>query len=154
MASKLFSFYLPPVLNEQLNAARSGVQVGIKQKTAWTQKIALAARNQNPERQSFKIAWVWAEYVVRTKAYDPDGLAATKKFIFDGFVAAGVFGKDNLTVLQSPSIEFFTVDSSLTKAEQFVNILLTDQPPELISFAQAVKALGGAKPLAEGVSCA
>lgn len=140
--SKLFSFRLPPVLNEQIDAARAHRQIGAGQKKNWTETIRQSALNQNPERCQFERVWIATEFVVRTHGYDPDGLAATMKFILDGLVAAGVLRNDNLTVVQSPTIEFFSVDTALKKTEQYVNILLSVTAPTDTSFAGLVKQAG------------
>lgn len=136
MSKLVFTFELPPVLNEQIEANRTNKAVGAKQKAYWTKLVAREAVIQNPDEICFNPAYLAIEYVIRTYAYDPDGLQATKKFIFDGLVIAGVLPNDNLKIIQSPLLEYFTVKNGIL--QQFVNLVISDQPLwELPSVNQA-----------------
>jgi len=98
------TYPLPPTLNDQISSARSHWAKSAATKREWTETIALLSRDL-PKFPS-KV-WIELFYSVKTFARDPDNISASRKFLMDGLVQAGVIKNDNLTIVQSPIIEWF-----------------------------------------------
>ena len=98
------TYPLPPTLNDQINSARSHWSKSAATKKKWTNTIALLSKDlpQFPDK-----VWLELFYSVKTFARDADNISASRKFLMDGLVQAGVIRNDNLTIVQSPIIEWF-----------------------------------------------
>jgi len=98
------TYPLPPTLNDQINSARSHWSKSAATKKKWTNTIALLSKDlpKFPDK-----VWLELFYSVKTFARDPDNISASRKFLMDGLVMAGVITNDNLTIVQSPIIEWF-----------------------------------------------
>jgi hypothetical protein len=84
-----------PGMNEMVDAAKGAGGVGrhyARLKAAWTLKVKAEARRQRilPVARAC-LTFEWAE---ANRRRDPDNVAAAKKLVLDGLVAAGVLPKD------------------------------------------------------------
>lgn len=95
---------LPPTLNQQINLARSHWANSAKAKREWTDKVAYKVRHYASLKGR---VWVACEFRIKNFGSDPDNVAASKKYAFDGLVKAGVIEKDSLMIIQSPTIDFY-----------------------------------------------
>jgi Holliday junction resolvase RusA-like endonuclease len=59
-------------------------------------------------------------YYLKNSKRDPDNVSASRKYIMDGLVQAGIIANDNLEIIQSPIIESFVVNTPKIK-------ILTDE---------------------------
>lgn len=103
-----FKFPLPPTLNEQINIARNNRYGSAKEKEKWTNDIATLAQEQNQPVFPGKV-WMQFIYYLKNSRRDPDNVSASRKYILDGLVQAGIIVNDNLQIIQSPIIESFIV---------------------------------------------
>lgn len=103
-----FRFPLPPCLNEQINIARNNRYGSAKEKEKWTRDIAKLAQEQNQRIFPDKV-WMQFIYYLKNSRRDPDNVSASRKYILDGLVKAGIIVNDNLQIIQSPIIECFVV---------------------------------------------
>ncbi|HEY9824856.1 MAG TPA: hypothetical protein V6D19_05370 [Stenomitos sp.] len=103
-----FRFPLPPCLNEQINIARNNRYGSAKEKEKWTNDIAALAKKQNQSSYPGKV-WMQFIYYLKNSRRDPDNVSASRKYILDGLVQAGIIVNDNLQIIQSPIIESFVV---------------------------------------------
>jgi len=98
-----YCFPLPPTMNQIIAAARSSPFVSARQKAKWTNEVALIAFNRRPFPGKVWTTWFWE---VTNLRYDEDNLVASRKFILDGLVQAGVLKDDSLQIIQTPVIHF------------------------------------------------
>lgn len=98
--------FLPPTLNEQINDARTHWTISAAKKKKYTRKIELIAA-QTLKPIDGKI-WCEYEWLVKSFARDFDNIHSSSKFIMDALIKAEIIRTDNLTVIQSPSISYFT----------------------------------------------
>ena len=114
------TYPLPPTLNDQINSARSHRALSAATKRKWTNTIAILSK----DLPVFPGA-VWLElfYSVKNFARDPDNISASRKFLMDGLVQAGIIKNDNLTIVQSPILEWF----ERGKVDQ-VTIVISSRP--------------------------
>jgi hypothetical protein len=70
--------------------------------------------------------WIDFEWFVHNHGSDPDNIAASAKYIMDGFVKGGVLTKDSLMVIQSPVVNRFRRAAS--KPEEIVIVTISDHP--------------------------
>lgn len=103
-----FRFPLPPCLNEQINIARNNRYGSAKEKEKWTNDIAALALSQSQSAFPGKV-WMQFIYYLKNSRRDPDNVSASRKYILDGLVKAGIIINDNLQIIQSPIIESFIV---------------------------------------------
>ena len=98
------TYPLPPTLTDQINSARSHWSKSAATKKKWTNTIALLSIDlpKFPDK-----VWIELFYLVKTFARDPDNISASRKFLMDGLCQAGVIRNDNLTIVQSPILEWF-----------------------------------------------
>jgi len=114
-----FTCPLPPTLNEIVREARGHWSKGAKQKKYWTHQAALACFGL-PKFPGE--VWLSFEWLVKSRANDPDNLSASAKFICDGMTYAGVITKDSLMVIQSPVIHHYG------KGNDEVIVTVSDRP--------------------------
>lgn len=77
-----------------------------RQKKEWDKSVKSAVE---PLGVKFECpVWLAFNWQTKTRANDPDNLAASAKYIMDGLVEAGVIQNDNLTVIQSPIVHHYT----------------------------------------------
>ena len=103
-----FRFPLPPTLNDQINIARNNRYGSAKEKEKWTNDIALLCLEQSKHRFPGQV-WMQFIYYLKNSRRDPDNVSASRKYILDGMVQAGIIINDNLQIIQSPIIESFIV---------------------------------------------
>lgn len=123
------TFPLPPTLNDQVDAARTHWQKSAGLKKKWTNLIVKGAIDQGMPQFPGKV-WLEFRYAVKNFGRDPDNISASRKFLMDGLVSAGVLTKDSLMIIQSPIIEWFD------RGEDSVTIVVSDRP---IWIVEAVK---------------
>lgn len=114
------TFPLPPTLNEQINEARTHWAKSATTKKKWTSEIA---RLSAPLPKFQNEVWLEFWYSINNFGRDPDNISASRKYLMDGLVAAGVIRNDNLTVIQSPILEWFVPG----EVDQ-VTITISDRP--------------------------
>jgi len=114
------TFPLPPTLNEQINEARTHWAKSATTKKKWTSKIA---RLSAPLPKFQNEVWLEFWYSINNFGRDPDNISASRKYLMDGLVAAGVIRDDNLTIIQSPILEWFVPG----EVDQ-VTITISDRP--------------------------
>ena len=114
-----FTCPLPPTLNEIVREARGHWSKGAKQKKYWTHKISLICFGlpKFPDR-----VWLSFDWLVKTRALDPDNISASAKFICDGMTEAGVIAKDSLMIIQSPVVHNYA------KGNDEVVVTVSDRP--------------------------
>lgn len=100
---EIYCFPLPPTMNQIISAARNSPFVSARQKAKWTNEAALIAFNRYSFPGKVWAAWFWE---VTNLRYDEDNLVASRKFILDGLVQAGVIKDDSLQIIQTPVIHF------------------------------------------------
>lgn len=116
----VFQFPLPPTLNEQIREARSHWSISAKTKTQWTGLVAQEAFGTVQFSDKVWVDFVWG---LPRFSRDPDNVAASAKYIFDGLAEAGVIKNDNLTVIQSPAIHWYERDRVPS-----VMVMIADSP--------------------------
>lgn len=114
---------IPPTMNELIAANRTNRYVGAKMKREWTNRISLQARCDLTPYPS-KV-WVSCLWQIHHRRHDPDNLTSSLKFVFDGFVDAGIITGDSLTTIQSPLVHHFQVDKCLDKC---LILTISDKP--------------------------
>lgn len=87
-----FEINTPPAMNEIIKEARGNVYASNKTKQEWTTRVALECRDFPPI--SYPVVFQ-LDFYLSNRRRDPDNLSASKKFILDGIVAAGVLPSDN-----------------------------------------------------------
>ena len=92
--------FLPPTLNEIINAARSDKYAAAKEKRRWTNEVADACRGSHQFKGQVSIDYLWR---VKNTKRNPNNISASTKFIDDGLVAAKVITDDSLEVIVSVS---------------------------------------------------
>jgi Holliday junction resolvase RusA-like endonuclease len=92
--------FLPPTLNEIINAARSDKYAAAEQKRRWTNEVADACRGSHQFKGQVSIDYLWR---VKNTKRDPNNISAGTKFIDDGLVAAKIITDDSLEVIVSVS---------------------------------------------------
>ena len=114
------TYPLPPTLTDQINSARSHWSKSAATKKKWTNTIAFLSKDlpvfPGP-------VWLELFYSVKTFARDPDNISASRKFLMDGLCQAGIIKNDNLTIVQSPIIEWFERGK-----EDEVTIVISSRP--------------------------
>lgn len=114
---------IPPTMNELISANRTNRYVGAKMKKEWTNRISLQAKcDLTPYLSKVWISCLWQ---INHRRHDPDNLTSSLKFVFDGFVDAGIIVGDNLTTIQSPLVHNFTVGKELEKC---LILQISDEP--------------------------
>jgi Holliday junction resolvase RusA-like endonuclease len=92
--------FLPPTLNEIINAARSDKYAAAKEKRRWTNEVADACQGKQQFSGQVSIDYHWR---VKNTKRDPNNISASAKFIDDGLVAAKIITDDSLEVIVSVS---------------------------------------------------
>lgn len=96
---------IPPMLNEQINLARTHWSKSAQVKKQWTQDIAFLCiglpKFLGPVWLSFK----WQ--LKRWPGVDADNCSASAKFLLDGLVEAGIIQDDSCKIIQNPYIHAF-----------------------------------------------
>lgn len=123
---RTFVFPRPPSLNEIIDLCRRNKYEAARSKKQWTNKSASICRWHLPLPHKY---WIAAEIGYQTTTSDGDNLQTTKKTILDGFVEAGLIATDNLTVIQSPIVDFFVEQ----KTPQ-VKLFFFEDKAEFLSF--------------------
>ena len=81
-----------PGMNEIIAAARGNRYASAKQKKGWTDRVAWTRKQKRLQPMGrVRLSIVYYE---PNKRRDPDNIAAAKKFLGDGLVAAGVLAGD------------------------------------------------------------
>jgi hypothetical protein len=100
----IFTCPIPPMLNEQINLARSHWANSSKSKTQWTGECAKCAAGL----PAFPgVVWLDFCWQVKRLTSDPDNVQAAAKYVLDGLVKAGILVDDSLKIVQSPVIHRF-----------------------------------------------
>lgn len=101
----LFEFEVPtpPAMNEIIKEARGNVYASNKTKQEWTSRVAIECKDFGTV--NYPVIFQLDFYLSNVRR-DPDNLSASKKFILDGIVAAGVLPSDNFTWVKG-FIEFY-----------------------------------------------
>ena len=100
----VFTCPIPPMLNEQINLARSHWASSSKVKAQWTGDIALLAVGLPVFPSAVWLDFCWQ---VKRLTSDPDNVQAAAKYVLDGLVKAGTLADDSLKIVQSPVIHRF-----------------------------------------------
>ncbi len=114
---------IPPTMNELISANRTNRFVGAKMKKEWTNRISIQAQLELTPYTS-KV-WVSCLWQIHHRRHDPDNLTSSLKFVFDGFVDAGIITGDSLSIIQSPLVHHFQVDK---QQEKCLILTLSDEP--------------------------
>lgn len=96
---------IPPMLNEQINLARTHWAKSAQVKKQWTRDIAFMCAGL----PKF-LGPVWLSFKWQPKKWpnlDADNCVASAKYILDSLVQAGIIQDDSLKVIQSPYIHYF-----------------------------------------------
>lgn len=104
-----------PTLNEIIDAAKSHWAEYSRMKSDFTNLVALVAKKL-PELDR---VYLEITYFRKNQRYDPDNIAAAKKFILDGLVAAGVLPNDGWAQVAGWS-ESWEVDKDNPRVEVII----------------------------------
>ena len=99
-----FKFDLPPCLNEQINVARSHWSKSAALKKQWGNIIMIECFNKPAFPDKVWLSFHWSVAF----RHDPDNVAASAKYIMDGMVKSGIIKNDNLTIIQSPVMHWYS----------------------------------------------
>lgn len=102
---KLFLPFIPTDLNAYIDAERSNRYKAAKIKSQNTNDVCFTAQAQKVPHINFKanVTFIWH---LPNKKKDPDNIAFSQKFIFDGLVIAGVLDNDGHKQINSLKHEF------------------------------------------------
>lgn len=115
-----FECPLPPTLNDQVNDARTNRYKSAATKKKWTGLVADIVADA-PKFEGD--VWVMYQWFVKNFRRDGDNVKASAKYLMDGLEIAGVIRNDNLSVIQSPQIDYF-----YRATEDYVIVTLSDEP--------------------------
>lgn len=106
-----------PSMNKYSNAQRSNAYMGAKMKKDATNKCALYARKYRNLGVRFsipcKLKFTW---YTKDKREDPDNIASAKKFVLDGFQAAGLLENDTHKYIRG-FVDEFEIDKVNPRVE-------------------------------------
>lgn len=106
-----------PAQNEIIKAAKSSPYAYSRMKKDSTNTITWLSKNKaNMDR-----IWLDITYVCKNRRKDPDNIAAAKKFILDGLVAAGVIPNDGWN-----EIAGWTEDFKIDKQNPRIEIVIKE----------------------------
>lgn len=100
---EVFSFELPPTMNEIIRVARSNKYASAKLKKHWTAQAAAEATGKRRFKGKVWMTWLWH---IKNLSRDEDNLASARKFLCDGLVGAGVIKNDNCRIIMTPVIHW------------------------------------------------
>lgn len=121
-----FKCPLPPTLNDQVNEARTNRYKSAATKKKWTRLVADIVADA-PKFEGD--VWVIYEWFIKNFRRDGDNVKASAKYLMDGLEIAGIIKNDNLSVIQSPQIDYF-----YKATEDHVIVTLSDEPIFCIVF--------------------
>ena len=112
-------FPLPSTLNEQVRGCRRKAYSTKKKLTHQSEFYCLGCYKFSD------VVWMSFHWIVSFRR-DPDNVAAGAKFILDGMQKAGVIKNDNLTIIQSPVLHWYSRPSA--KGKEGVIVKVSDSP--------------------------
>jgi hypothetical protein len=118
-------FELPPTMNEIIKEARNGIYSSSKLKKQWTDISAIAClgKKKFPSR-----VWTEWEWHIVNLSRDEDNLVASRKFICDGIVDAGIILSDSCRIIMTPVLHWHYKDDS-----DWVKLTISDRPDFLFN---------------------
>lgn len=122
-----FTCPLPPNLTKMVRAARGHWSSGAQQKRIWTNHAAIAAYGM--PKFPGKV-WLSFDWQIKSRANDPDNVAASAKFLMDGLTQAGIITKDSLMIIQSPVIHNYS------KGNDEVIVTISDRPIYMLTLVE------------------
>jgi hypothetical protein len=96
---------LPPTMNEIVDSARSGWRASAGMKKKWTNLIGDFVSKCDFEL--FDKVWLEFHWYLKNYCRDADNVASAAKFIMDCLQQGNAIRNDNLTVIQSPVINYY-----------------------------------------------
>jgi hypothetical protein len=110
---------MPPRLNEQIRDARTHWSKSAKVKEEETDDIAkgLIGLHQFPGK-----VWIDFLWMVRNFGSDQDNIEASRKYIMDGMVLAGMIKDDSLMWIHPPTIHDYI------RGDNTVRVRVSDRP--------------------------
>lgn len=107
-----------PALNETIDASKRHFAAYAKQKRKYTSLVATLARTQlKPTDGRTHLSFSW---YCRNQRKDPDNVAAGKKLVLDGLVAAGILKNDGWKQIEGFSDAFY-IDRKQPRVEVRIN---------------------------------
>jgi hypothetical protein len=116
----IFTFPLPPTMNEIIDEARKNKYESSKTKKKWTDDIAMLAHGGKIFPSKVWMNWIWH---IENLDRDEDNIASARKFICDGLVQAGIIKDDSCRIIQTPVNHWHIHD-----VEDFVEVGISDRP--------------------------
>lgn len=117
---EIFTFPMPPTMNEIIREARASIYKSAATKERWTNDIAALAHGKRKFPGKVWMSWIWH---IKNLSRDEDNIASARKFICDGLVCAGIIKDDNCRIIQTPVMHWHVQD-----VEDFVEVGVSDRP--------------------------
>lgn len=118
-------FDLPPTMNDIIKEARTNHYTSNKLKKEWTDISAIACLGKKKFPGKVWTSWEWH---FKNLGRDEDNLAASRKFICDGMVQAGIIKSDNCRTIMTPVLHWHYKDDS-----DWVELTISDRPDFLFA---------------------
>lgn len=114
-----FEADIPPTLNEQIDLARTHWSKSAKVKEEETEEIAKGLIGLHQFHDKVWIDFLW---MVRNFGSDQDNIEASRKYIMDGMVLAGMIKDDSLMWINPPTIHDYI------RGDNTVRVRVSDRP--------------------------